>query len=99
MGDKLAAAMHGATEASCEVCGDQIVEMPNGQWAHLATVAEAHKAEPVMCGGLLYVGSRNPDAGNFGPDEPCEEVALPGSDTCAKHGWPDEREPDDDDGY
>lgn len=56
------------------------------------TAAEAlitHVLEEHACGALIYHGSRNPDAGNFGPDERCDEIALPGGERCAQHAGPD----------
>lgn len=44
--------------------------------------------EPDTCTYVLYRGSDHYDASNFGPDDVCPEVALPGSDYCDEHqGW------------
>jgi len=37
------------------------------------------------CAAVMYYGSRNPDSPNFGPDEYCEEDAVPGEEYCEHH--------------
>ena len=37
------------------------------------------------CAKAVFVGSPNPDSSRFGPDEYCENDALPGSEFCAQH--------------
>jgi len=48
--------------------------------------------EPRTCAAIEFHGSRNPDSPRFGPDEYCENEALPGSEYCAKHGAYDDDE-------
>lgn len=55
---------------------------------HAALVGvEPDGPTPDRCAFVIFSGSPNPDSANFGPDEQCEEDALPGEDYCDSHYW------------
>lgn len=41
--------------------------------------------EPEYCAFIVDHGSPNPDSASFGPDEYCEEEALPDEEYCQFH--------------
>lgn len=55
-------------------------------------VDDEDEEEPEGCAYITFHGSHNYDSANFGPDEYCEENALPGSEFCAAHGGVDDEQ-------
>lgn len=47
--------------------------------------------EPDNCSYMTFRGSHNDHAGNFGPDEYCEDYALPDKHLCPAHDAADDR--------
>ena len=43
--------------------------------------------EPEPCAVITFHGSHNDMAANFGPDERCEEYAVPGQEVCVRHEY------------
>jgi predicted RNA-binding Zn-ribbon protein involved in translation (DUF1610 family) len=43
--------------------------------------------DPEQCAVITFHGSHNDMAANFGPDERCEEYAIPGKDVCVRHDY------------
>jgi hypothetical protein len=82
-------------ETDCEVCDEGIYLDHEDTWQHVGTgpmgEGYGHEGEPRMCGEIVFTGSRNPDASNFGPDEGCEDLVAPGSEYCARHANSGER--------
>jgi hypothetical protein len=91
--------------------GPRVVENQRREWTEItlvtsvplgdATVAPpsdtVEEPEEYGCQYVTFRGSKNYMAGNFGPDEYCEEPVEPGSDYCRAHNGNDDgrdHEPD-----
>jgi hypothetical protein len=63
----------------CEFCG---VEMRSSTCKN-----EECPGELLQCEVTVFHGSPNPDSAAFGPDEACENYAVPGTTVCEDHAY------------
>lgn len=74
----------GVRQWTCEFCAD------TKQWGadgDPVCTNELCPGELVRCEVIVMHGSRNPDSVAYGPDETCENDAMPGWTVCEEHSY------------